>query len=418
MKRVLAFWGLLIWGVVLLVGVLHLSVLAAEGEGGMNTAVSAKALSPTQTHPLSLHLPVVLLPPLPLPPPLPPPLIFSDTAPIDFDSVAEVLVEQGLALAFNKIGFHHGMGGIAGDDPEFVQMLTDLDAAGVPFFLKSADNAQPIFIAQQLMQNSGVPHTLVFRRASGPGGDYNVPDYSRPPQEAAALHWQLHMNGFPPELDPSLIWVETVNEVDKERAEWLGEFALETARLAIADGFRWAAFGFASGEPEREHWETPSMLAFLRLAGAHPDQIAIALHEYSLDVTNIGLWYPHLLGRFQDLFAVCDAYNIPRPTVLISEWGWEADRVPTPEQAMADIAWASWLYAAYPQVKGAAIWFLGGGDFGGIAQQARLLIEPVRQYSLTHYFGYTPGIGQIDPLLFMPPGNSHADSSRERPRER
>jgi hypothetical protein len=209
------------------------------------------------------------------------------------------------------------------------------------------------------------------------------------------------MEAFPPELDPSLIWLETINEVDKERSDWLAEFALATAQLALAEGFRWAAFGWSSGEPERMHWESPWMLAFLQLAGEHPDQIAIALHEYSYNSAQIGHLYPNLLGRFQELFDVCDAHGIPRPTVLITEWGWEYASVPTPQQALADIAWATWLYAAYPEVKGAAIWYLGGG-FGDVHQQARLLITPVRDYSLTHYFGYMPGIGGIDPLLFLP----------------
>ncbi|MCA9932519.1 MAG: hypothetical protein H6662_18280 [Ardenticatenaceae bacterium] len=378
-----------------------------------NTAVLARSVdssvSPsailtdtiTHTQAFTAHLPIVTTPPLPFPPPLPPPLVFTGTEPIDFTAVYSDLQTQGLELAFNKIGFHHGVGGIAGDDPEFVQMITDLDAAGTPFFLKSTDNAQPIYIAQELMRSSGISHTLVFRRASGPNGDYNVPNYDLSPADAALAHWQLHMDGFPPELDPSLIWIETINEVDKTRSEWLAEFALETAQLAIANGYRWAAFGWSSGEPEPEDWESPAMLEFLQFAGEHPDQVAIALHEYSLNNDLVSLWYPYLLGRFQLLFQVCDEHNIPRPTVLITEWGWTYSSMPPVEEAMQDIIWASWLYAAYPQVKGAAVWYLGG-EFGGIAEQTRLLISPIRDYSLTHYFGYTPGIGAIDTTLFTP----------------
>ena len=54
---------------------------------------------------------------------------------------------------------------------------------------------------------------------------------------------------------------------------------------------------------------------------------------------------------------------------------------------MQDIAWASALYAPYPEVKGAAIWYLGEGDtFKDIANEAQLLIDPVRVYALTNYF--------------------------------
>ena len=378
-------------------------VATSVSESG-STAVLAGVFTDgiTITQFYTVNLPIVVQPRPPFPPPLPPPLVFTGVAPIDFTAVYSNLQAQGLELGFNKIGFHRGIGGIPGNDPEFQQMLEDLDAAGVPFFLKSTDNAEPIAFAQDLMRSSGISHTLVFRRASGPGGvDYNVPNYNLSPADAALAHWQLHMNGFPLELDPSLIWVETINEVDKTRSEWLAEFALETAQLAIADGFRWAAFGWATGEPEPEDWESPAMLEFLQFAGEHTDQVAIALHEYSLNNDQVSLWYPYLLGRFQALFQVCDEHNIPRPTVLITEWGWSPDSIPTIAEAMADIEWASWLYAAYPQVKGAAIWYLGG-EFGGIADQVRLLIGPVRDYSLTHYFGYTPGVGTVNPALFTP----------------
>ncbi len=381
---------------------------------GETAVINANSTFPlTQTITTTLYLPVIQQPPPPFPPPLPPPLIFSSTEPVDFTAVSVTLRSQGLELAFNKIGFHHGIGGIDGDDPEFVQMLTDLDAAGAPFFLKSTDNAQPIFIAQEIMRTSGVSHTLVFRRVSGPDNQYNydVPIYTLPPADAALLHWQKHLEGFPAELDPSLIWIETINEVDKERSAWLGDFALETAQLAIADGFRWAAFGWATGEPEPEHWESPEMLEFLRFAGEHPDQIAIALHEYSLENEQISRWYPYLVGRFQALFDVCDQHGIPRPTVLITEWGWEYASVPSVSVALEDIAWASWLYAAYPQVKGAAIWYLGGG-FGGVAEEARQLIGPMRDYSLTHYFGYTAGVGAIDPQLFASSNSTRGVFSR------
>jgi len=339
------------------------------------------------------YLPALSNPPSPVP--LPPPIPFSETPPIDFPAAKAALQAQGLDLAFNKIGFHTGIGGnITGLE----EWMAQLDAAGVPIFLKSADNAQPLYIAQQMQLQSGVPHVLIFRRT---GTEFDSPNYNLPPQQAAQEHWLRHKAAWPPELDPNLVWIETVNEVDKNRSVWLAEFALETAHLALADGFKWAAFGWSSGEPEPEHWTSPAMLSFLRFAGENPDRLAIALHEYSFDINDIGRWYPYLTGRFQFLFAICDAQRIPRPTVLITEWGWEATSVPPPDTALLHIEWASWVLAAYPQVKGAAIWYLGGG-FGGIADQTQQLINPVRDFSLSHYFGYTPGIGLIDMELFRP----------------
>jgi hypothetical protein len=155
------------------------------------------------------------------------------------------------------------------------------------------------------------------------------------------------------------------------------------------------------------------MLRFLRLAGENPDRLAIALHEYSYETDSISHIYPYLIGRFQFLFDVCDRYDIARPTVLITEWGWTYNKIPSVSEAMEDIAWASWLYAAYPQVKGAAIWYLGDTP-GTVEDQTARLIGPVTDYSLSHYFGYHPGIGQIDPSLFA--GDTQAVGSVELPR--
>lgn len=323
------------------------SLLADHSVSHVQATSNMRPWAVTNTSLLTTYFPILLKPPSPKP--LPPPVPYMATPPINFTAVRAELQLQGLDLAFNKIGFHTGYGGnIEGLD----EWMTALDAAGVPIFLKSADNAEPLFWAQQLWQQSGVPHILIFRRT---GPEYDVPDYDLPPQQAAAQHWALHKAAWPPELDPALVWIETVNEVDKNRSAWLAEFALETARLALTDGYKWAAFGWSGGEPEPYHWEIPEMREFLRLAGDHPDQLAIALHEYSFDVNDIGRWYPHLVGRFQALFQVCDAYNIKRPSVLITEWGWEATHVPPPEAALQHMMWAAWLYAAYPQVKGAAI---------------------------------------------------------------
>ncbi|MCP5098099.1 MAG: hypothetical protein GY943_21335 [Chloroflexi bacterium] len=316
---------------------------------------------------------------------------------IDVAALTTQLQANGQDLATIKIGFHAGIGGNhAGLDD---WMLT-LDQARIPIFLKSTDNAEPLYKAQQLAQASGVPHILIYRRT---GNEYDVPKYDLPAIEAARYHWQLHRDAFPPELDPSLVWIETINEIDKNRAEWLAEFALETAQLAMADGFKWAAFSWASGEPEPEHWQLPGMLDFLRLVAANPDKLAIALHEYSYLADDIADLYPYKVGRFQQLFQICDQHGIPRPTVFITEWGWAYREMPPIEQAMAHIAWASQLYAPYPQVKGAAIWYLGG-QFGNIANDTQKLIAPMTEYSIFTYFSapLPPNQAAINPDQFQP----------------
>ena len=328
--------------------------------------------------PPSLHLPLILH----NPPPTPQSAIPNPQSPIptpNFPALRAQLAQQNQTLAHVKIGFHTSLGG---NQQGLDEWMRQLDTAGVPIFLKSVDNAEPLYHAQELMKQSGVPHILVYRRS---GDEYDVPRYDLPPAEAARLHWEQHTAVFPPELDPNLVWLETINEPDKNRAEWLAEFALATAELALADGFRWAAFGWASGEPELADWQSPPMLRFLQLAGQHPDQIAIALHEYSYLAEDIQHEFPYKVGRFRFLFQAADAHQLPRPTVLITEWGWAYQHIPPLPQATADVAWAAELYAPHPQIKGAAIWHIGEG-YADIADQVQPLIPFLTTYALTHYF--------------------------------
>ncbi|MFK7802593.1 MAG: hypothetical protein AB8G95_13245, partial [Anaerolineae bacterium] len=130
--------------------------------------------------------------------------------------------------------------------------------------------------------------------------------------------------------------------------------------------------------------------------------VAVALHEYSYETESISRIYPYLVGRFQLLFEVVDKHGIDRPTILITEWGWEYQNVPEVNAALEDIEWASRLYAAYPEVKGAAIWYLGGG-YGGITYATHDLMEPLGDHSVSNYFGVTPGFGRVDPALFYDP---------------
>lgn len=315
---------------------------------------------------------------------------------VDFAAVQADLRAAGQELGFVKIGFHVTLP----EDRDILDgWMTQLDAAGVPLFIKAVDNAEPLYRAQELMKASGVPHTLVYRSTG------SEPLYHVPAEQAAQVHWQEHRDRFPPELDPSLVWIETLNEPDRTKAEWLGQFALEVARLAEADGFKWAAFSWASGEPEPEQWQTPSMLAFLQLAAQNPDRLAIALHEYSFLKEDLGHQYPFKVGRFQELFRIADQRGFPRPTVLITEWGWEHNNIPDPQQAMRDIDWAAKLYAPFPEVKGAGIWNLGVGCcFGDVSEQVQEIIDPLTKYSLTNYFEIPqpPAQQPIDPQQFSP----------------
>lgn len=397
--------GVILMAILIVTPLFFVHLLASTARTG---SVAAEIAGP----PLRLYFPLIRTP---IGPPLAPPVSIVTIQPLDLEELKADIESRSKLLALNKIGFHIGEGG--GNKTGIGDWWTSLNDSQIPVILKSVGNGGDLAAVQSLSGSSSVSHILVYRTAgyAEDGYWFDVPNYELEPAEAAAIHWQRHKDALPPEIDYERAWIETINELDKAYIDWIGQFAVETAKLVLAENepaYRWAAFGWSTGEPEPEHWESPAMLQFLRMAGANPDRLAIALHEYSLSVDDIADGYPYKVGRFQKLFEICDKYGIPRPTVLITEWGWDYNNVPEPNKAMADIAWASWLYAAYPQVKGAAIWYLGP-NFDGIADKAQKLISPVTDYSLASYFEVTPGVGEIDPSLFVP--SWQRDSDKEQP---
>jgi hypothetical protein len=294
--------------------------------------------------------------------------------------------------AFSKIGFHTASGGNANGIGDY---LSKLDAANIPFVIKAADAMTGLFDAQELVRqrNGAVPHVLVYRRsvADGgsvpPSGNPDVPDYEKEPEAAAEEHWRWHKAHFPSDLDPKWTWVETVNELRKEVewADWIGQFAFHTGQMALADGYKFAAFGYSSGTPDEGAWETDGMLRYLESCQTNPDRLCVALHEYSFKTEDIWFLRGDHIGRFEKLFAACDKHRIKRPKVIMTEWGWTHERVPTPDLAMIHIAEVAAYYAQFPEVLGAAIWYLGPG-FAAIANRAQRLIKPVTDFTLSTTF--------------------------------
>ncbi|HSH03621.1 MAG TPA: NBR1-Ig-like domain-containing protein [Anaerolineae bacterium] len=292
----------------------------------------------------------------------------------------------------NKIGFHTGPAGnrLGINTADWGGWMKSLDDAGIPFFIKSVDDYGPIHEAVQYIKQSGHDHTAVYRLSTAGQNDnlsYDIPEYNQSPAAAAAIHWTRTLAKLPPEFDKEHVWVEPINEVDRNLSDWLGQFAVHIADLAQNDGYKVTLFGWSSGEPEMTDWETPGMLDYLRLCAARPNQAAIALHEYSYDRNNLQDGYPFKLGRFKLLFDICDKHNILRPTIHITEWGWEYQDIPNATDALAAIKWANQLYGPYPEIKGAGIWYLGGGSqWGNIADQTQKLIRPLTELTLTTEF--------------------------------
>jgi hypothetical protein len=306
-------------------------------------------------------------------------------------------------MTYNKIGFLAGVGGNPGGIGDYVRTL---DANGKPAVIFCNDGTTGLSDVFAL-GDTAVPHVMAFRVVVGDGTggieSHSVPPYHAEPQPAAEYHWNKIRPYFPPAVveNRERVWIFPINEVDKTKADWLGRFGVELARIANAEGFKVAMFGFASGEPEPEHWHTAGMIEYLEYCEANPDMAGVCLHEYSYSVDEIDNGYPHLIGRFQRLHDACDFHGIARPKILIGEWGWTMDRVPDWVQCMQDIEWAAELYAEYDNILGAGIWYLG--PYLDIADKVQPLIRPVTDFSLTAVFDPPLPPPPVDP----PPEEKH-----------
>ncbi len=90
-------------------------------------------------------------------------------------------------MSFVSTGFHGGGGG---NQTGIGDYMRQLDAAGVPFILKSVNNVGLAVEGATLAKASGVPHVIVSRW-SNPGDPPGpqVPDYANDPKAEAAAHW-------------------------------------------------------------------------------------------------------------------------------------------------------------------------------------------------------------------------------------
>lgn len=282
---------------------------------------------------------------------------------------------------YYKFGFHAGPGGnLTGIGDYFRSLAT----AKVPIFFKSADNYGPI---DELLRTFNPYTTAVFRLTTAgqnDGYDYDVPDYTQSPDVAARNHWNAIRAKLPQEFNKS-VWIEPINEVDKNKADWLGWFAINIVELAGREGYKLALFGWASGEPEIADWETEGVLEFLRMCAENPTTCAISIHEYSYTIDEIDNGYPYLVGRFFMINEVCTRHGIGLPTILITEFGWTYNNIPPADTAVAHLDWAQLIYEPHDNILGVSIWYLGSG-FGGIANKVNALIPIVGEKSVSYAY--------------------------------
>ncbi|MDX1417221.1 MAG: NBR1-Ig-like domain-containing protein [Candidatus Promineifilaceae bacterium] len=265
------------------------------------------------------------------------------------------------------------------------QVIRDLTDAGIAMFSAASDSMDILFDLQKEHKETGVPHTGNYIPTGYVDGYHlSVPEYRTPhSRELAERHWNaVEKRGLPPEIDWNIpcIWLSTWNEIrpyvgwgsmawleDWETpvdgyegyADLIGWQAVEIGKVALERGYRWAAFGFAGGNPEPGFWEAPGILEYLRLCDQHPDQLGVALHEYSLHDSLIDR--PDHIGRFQQLHAVSDRHGLRRPVIQIKEFGWHERWVPEPDQALPELIQVADLYMEHPNIHGAAIWTVSGG---------------------------------------------------------
>ena len=292
-------------------------------------------------------------------------------------------------MSHYKIGFHTGPGGNPTGIGDYYKRL---DTARIPATVKSVDHYGMCWELANLAAKSGVPHVISFRlstRGQDDGFDYDVPLYHLDAKQAAAIHLQATLAKLPPEFQKDLVWLEPINEIDRNRSDWLGEFGYQFAMLAMDVGYKVCLFGWSSGEPEFYHWKTPGMRKFLELCAAMPDKVAVSIHEYSFHVDYLLEEPPiYRVGRFQQLFEACDDMGIKRPTVLITEFGWTLWEIPSVNESMDMMLPVAKMYAQHDEILCANIWYLGAGFGSTIYNQTQRLIGPVTEVALA--WDYTP----------------------------
>lgn len=254
-----------------------------------------------------------------------------------------------------KIGLHNA--GVTGQRTNYDKYLAATASANQPAIVQSVDNAGVIFDVQK--RNN--PHdVLVFRI-----NRLEHADFAAEPIAWSNKRYDDIVKAWPPELDPTRVYTCNLNESEHkleniQDVEWVAAVTLQHAIRAVADGRRYCAYGWSGGAPEAWFWELDDTLSFLRLCAAHPDLLAVSLHEYSFD-DDLTDNYPYLLGRFQFLLDVCDDHNIPYPQIIIGEFGLrEASFNPKPHTFKEQMQWAQDLYGAYDCVLGAMLWTIGG----------------------------------------------------------
>lgn len=304
---------------------------------------------------------------------------------------------------YNKIFFHMST---TGNRTGWGDLVRACDEAGIPVSVHTVGGEGMGDIIAQWDNGSLVPHVPVVRYMPLDGSQ-DVPPYGAPIGPAATAWWNYQKSRMSDDVIRyhNRVVIKHGNELDKNQADWLGNFFLAVATLALNDPdgpFITAPFGWASGEPEEAHWRTPGMQKYLQFCNDNPAYGWVCVHEYSYNKHDIWDGAPYKVGRFKMLFDVCDSLGLRRPNVVIHEFGWTLDDIPTTPIAMAHIDQVAQEYAWYPQVKGAGIWTTQRYQGTNIKDKVAALIPHVQALTINNRYHIGPTDPPVEPPVEPP----------------
>ncbi len=249
--------------------------------------------------------------------------------------------------------------------------ITQLRNAGKPVSIQSVDSTVGVFDAQHegIHEQDG----LMFRRTKVEGVevdrlpvDTNTGLYTNNPEDMAQYHFDIIYRNLPSvqpngevELDfVNRVWTASINEPSRNLGdiEYLARYTLSIGKLFLGVGVKYLAYGWSTGTPEREFWEHPMTLEYLRLCEANPTKLGVSIHEYSLDRQDLATGYPYLVGRVGVLLDVCKLNNITYPYIHIGEFGWEERHADIDD---AQLTWADEMYKELGINPSRCLWTLG-----------------------------------------------------------
>lgn len=298
----------------------------------------------------------------------------------------------------SKIGFHiaANCGGCNG----IIDMLDELNSHGAAFSVYSANDAGILEAASRFNHA-----TLIYRDVDA--STVNPADYLKEPSPfLAGVYWRRYLSALPLWVreNKNRVWLELLNEPGREphQAAWVGSLMYHMALLALGEGYRVMGPGWATGNPEPEAWRSGGWPEYLRLCATHREQVAVSLHEYSLD-NDIHHMEPWHVGRFTQVLDACDQdqMDIAAPDIYITECGWTLNSMPDDEQAKLDIAYLDSLYGPYTEIRCAMLWTLQEGKGNGnLPQRLNAMFPWMTEYAIA-----TKDSHPLPPTTPQPPEN-------------